>query len=98
PTASRPCPYTTLFRSGTLGECSQRTISSGQCPTTRRQCLARRGSDGDQPVPHPPDHCRTRLDTVRSEYLRRDPLLRSARTAGKLDRKSTRLNSSHVSI
>src|SRR5699024_12310838 len=91
-------PYTTLFRSLLVGMAARVGAAGTPCPPRGQRRVARTRTvpvgqeDGrcDGPTPGP---------EVRARILRRVVArTRTARTRPERDRKSTRLNSSHVSI
>src|SRR5690606_41779470 len=88
-------PYTTLFRSG-LPKVSTGTLRLGETTASY---------DAETPVEQrcPADHVtEADLEAVRTRFLgpieQRPPVYSAVKVGGERDRKSTRLNSSHVKI
>src|SRR5690606_42069524 len=98
PVSSRPSstlfPYTTLFRSAFLAHQARPTR---HLPDQFRQQDA--GGGGTRRRGRTPElRLRRRQGRIHHRQLREELRLRPHRTAHRLDRKSTRLNSSHVKI
>src|SRR5207302_6847370 len=98
PPRSPPFPYTTLFRSAGQQSCPARAAVAGLATVRQVEPGAERGLQDRLPRRHA-QRAPVRLDAYavffRAQVSRSSS---SGRTAAPSDRKSTRLNSSHVKI